>query len=227
MPRRRRRRRRPPRRPGAITTMAVLSFIVGGLGLLCTCGAASDPLLSLASPAGAKDPGREAIDFMKKEVPGYLAIQSTRAISILVLSIAVVVVGAGLLKMQPWGRWLAILYGVVAFLAHLIYLIFQVAVIFPAQDKFFLQAGGIPGNAAAFHTSRLATVGLVFVIFCGHALSLLIVMLLPAIAAAFAPRRSRDEEELDEDMDGDIDRDEGEDRDDDDDRDDQRYRRSE
>jgi hypothetical protein len=184
----------------------------------------------LVSPPGAKDPARQAIDFMQKEVPGFLAIQSVRAISVLILSIIVLVVGIGLLKLQPWGRWLALIYGAVAFLAHLIYIVFQVAVIFPAQDKFFLQvAGGFPGgNGGAFHLGRYASVGFILIVFCGHALALLIVMLLPSVAALFALPPSREERELDDDsFDEDEDYEtERDDFDDDyDDRNEQRFRR--
>ena len=223
---RRRRLRRPPQRPGAVMTMAVVNFIIGGLGLLCGCAASLDPIMGWTAKGGGGNNAAAMLQFLDKEAPGYLAVQAVRAVMILILSIMLIVASIGLLKLQRWSRIMCLGYAVVAFLLHLFYVIYQVAVVFQAQDKWFKKVGMPGGNNAAFSGGRYVGVGLILVLFCGHALALLIVLLLPAVAAAFAPpRRSREEEELDEDLDDDFDSDRDDDYDDDYDADNRRYRR--
>jgi hypothetical protein len=180
-------------------TMAVLNFIIGGVGLLCGCAVGADPVLGAMQPKGqANGPMQQGLDFMSKEIPNFMAIQSVRAGLTLLVSILLIVTAAGLLNMKSWARWLAIFTGLLALVNQVIYAVFQVVYFFPAQEKLMKQQGPPPGggpNPATMQQMAYVVFAVVLILFCGHALALIGVMFMPSVARAFKGSERSDDRE--------------------------------
>ena len=107
----------PPRRPGSITTLAVLNLVFGGLGVigLLFTGAMYFGGMSL----GPRNPVVE----IARESPAYMSYLEWSLLLGLLMVLALVCSGIGLLKMKMWGRKLAILYSVVNIISAVVGLV--------------------------------------------------------------------------------------------------------
>jgi hypothetical protein len=103
-PRRRRKGSRGTGKSGAVTTVAILNFVFGGLGLLCSCGmfglgAVSREIFQRAAAQGngqklPLDPDMMMVIFM------------VLGVMYLVLAILMIIAGIGLQQRKPYGRFL-------------------------------------------------------------------------------------------------------------------------
>jgi hypothetical protein len=188
-------------RPQAISAMAIINIIFGALSILCgSCGAFAQLMLtSMAKtpgPGGGPNPVAQLMTALNRDCPGYQLVEGGRAVLVIVLGVVLVAAAVGLLMMQSWARWVTLAYVVLAIPLHLGYLGYEIGVVLPVTERFQAgmqlgpgtvktpqqqgrQAGAVMGVVGAAGISVI------------HAVANGIVMLLPAVGAAFAPRRRR------------------------------------
>ena len=201
-------------RPTSVTVMGILNIIFGSLFLLCyLCNGVS--LIMQSSNrgggfGGANDPGVELMNQMQAEIPGFMAYQVGSSLLHLTLSILLLTSGIGLLNMANWARILCIFYAILTILSQIGALIFQLAYVNPAmnrwQQEFIARQGAAGRMGAADPTGNVAmsnvqsvggaVIGMIY------AIVLLVIMLLPSVSAAFAGRsvyRDDDRERYEDD----------------------------
>jgi hypothetical protein len=183
-------------------TMAIMGFIVGGLGLLCGACSIFDPIMVASNKGGGG--GNETVNVLEaisKEAPHWLEVQFARSTLFIILSLLVLVASVGLLNMKGWARVLSIIYGLAACALHIPWAIYQAVYVMPAMQKLMAKGampGAGPANAGAATGAGYFVLGLILVVFVGHALALLGVMFMPTVSQAFAgqnERRDRDEDD--------------------------------
>jgi hypothetical protein len=120
-----------------------------------------------------------------------------------VLSIAMIVSGLGLLKMQGWARALAIVYSIVSLVHKIVVAVYTLAFLNPASQEALQQISAEDRNALEAITNfAFIFADVVIFVTMVYPLVVLIVMVLPSVARAFRPYDSdRDlaEEEYRED----------------------------
>ena len=216
-------------RPTIVTVMAILNMVIGGLGLLCGfCGLGAHLVIaglgSTRTVGGGPNPIQDMLAYLNRELPGYQAIEIGRGALVLILGIVLIAAGIGLLMVQNWARWVSLVYGILSILLHTGYVVYELAFVKPATErwqKLFLQKQGLGALPPQSPAESLGTTvgvigaGAVFII---YSLVLLVILFLPAFSAAFTdrPRKRRrryEEEEYDDSDDrGYDDREEDEDR---------------
>jgi hypothetical protein len=135
-----------PPRPTAVTVIAILHLIFGGLGLLCSLfgllmQSVSDPtrfMAMAAPPPGAAkgfDP-QEMVKQIQERMPSYIYTvgMAHEAVGV-VLSILLIIAGIGLLQMRPWARILSILYGFTNVVIKIAYAVYTFILVLPAQRE--------------------------------------------------------------------------------------------
>jgi uncharacterized protein involved in cysteine biosynthesis len=188
----------PRRRPTAVTVIAILHLVFGGLGLLCGICSGILDLAPTQTQAGSSSPqasqqARKEIteQVLSQRVPLYRAYTIGNRVSGLLTSVLLVAAGIGLLQMQSWARWLSVVYAVLSLLVNLVGFVYTVAFFTPAYAEVFRQLP--PQNDQERMASDIARVTgpaipcLVMI----YPVAVLIVMLLPSVGAAFRPRKKR------------------------------------
>jgi hypothetical protein len=197
----------PRQRPAAVLVIAIFHFI-----LATCCGAAG--VFQLAGGQAALRNMQQGVDRkqadvqdrlergIEKHFPAYKAVQMAEAGTIIALSVLLAVAGFGLLAMQPWGRWLSILYAILALLRTVVDVVIGVALVLPAVEAAARDIPGLPREAVTIGGIGGLAVGACVQIV--YPIAVLIVMLLPHVGAAFrggGPEEPRPErEEWDEDQ---------------------------
>ncbi len=184
----------PPTRPTAITVIAVLQFVFGGIGLLSFCGdviqAVAGNKLFTPSFGGPQTQQQQELQqslqrFIEEILVGPKAIKIG---SNLTLSLVMIISGIGLLKMQSWGRMLSILYTLLSILEKVFMAGYTVVVSIPAAQEFVkpIAARGQEGQAMAL-TMQIMVFGMVVisVLSMTYPIIVLIIMFRPKIVAAF------------------------------------------
>jgi hypothetical protein len=173
--------------------MAILNFILGGLGLCCMlCLVAGIGVLA-AGVQNAPPPQPGQLDLREfveafKSVPGFVPYLIVSLLLSLVALMLLIVSGFGLLNMQPWARGICIGYGVYAVLSSLVGLVYNLTVVAPALREYFQQhppAGGASPGMNPVGDVVSALIGM------AYGVALLIVMFLPHVSAAFAGQWTR------------------------------------
>jgi hypothetical protein len=188
-------------RPTVLLVMAILNFVFGGLFILCgLCGMGSvlftGALFKGMSSAskGTTGTGPDVFGEMSKvfdTIPGYYPVQITTMLLLIVLNIVLIVAGVGLLQMKPWARWTSLGYGVASIFLQMVILLYAVFVMQPAMEKwtqdFTARMGGQPTPAMSTN-SAISGMGSCFnfILYSAYPVALIIVMLLPAVGAAFS-----------------------------------------
>ncbi len=191
-------------RPAAVTVMGILNIVFGSLGLLCyICGGIGLLMLfnsnALNLPGGI-NPFEDMKVFMSREVPAYWPIAIGQIVLGFIMSILLLVAGIGLLNMGGWARVLSIIYSIITILMQIGGLIFTLAYVNPAmerwQQQFMGRVGGrLPpgamGGADSTFNNLTSVVGAI--IGMVYAIVLLIMMLQPRVSAAFSGRAAQDD----------------------------------
>jgi hypothetical protein len=129
-----------PRRPGPAIAAAVLLIVVGGWGVVGAFCGGGGMLLQQAfqPPAG---PG-EDWNFLvlvdpeaAKEVPSAPAVETTAFGLNLLLSLAMIAAGVGILRMQSHARVLGMVIAVADILATLAHTAYSVILVYPVQNR--------------------------------------------------------------------------------------------
>src|SRR6516162_6328253 len=135
-----------------ILVIAILHLVGGSLGLLSslcgigsllmmnTLGSTSPP--TLAPPTFPVRPGQpaqlaplpganELMKYLQDNVPGYRAFTiGSLALSFL-LDIMLITAGIGLLKVQPWARWLSVVYAPISIVNRIGSFVYQLIWVLP------------------------------------------------------------------------------------------------
>jgi hypothetical protein len=202
------------RRPVSVLVIAILQLVIGGLGIVCgLCAGAGSVAGDNPFQAGAannpeqvklkeltKKLEEKTKEIQERKVPAKRAYEIGNQVLNWVLSIAMVLSGIGLLKMQSWARLLAILYAVVSFLHKVVVAIYTFAFLNPAHQEALEQ---IPAQdrqtLGPIMTFALIFAGIMVFVTMIYPLVVLIVMVLPSVTRAFRPRdREREFAEEDE-----------------------------
>jgi hypothetical protein len=181
-------------RPTAVTVIAILNFIIGGLtivGLVC-----SGMLLLFAAsvlksvpppPGGGPNPMTEMTDLFQS-IPGYIPYMIVSAILGVIMAVVLIVAGVGLLKMRLWARRACVVYSVYSILGAIGGFIYTTTVVNPAMERWqanlMARSGlrGPPPSSAGGDVS--AVIG--SVVGMAYGITLLVVLFLPHVSAAFA-----------------------------------------
>jgi hypothetical protein len=187
-------------RPTSVLVLAILQIVFGSLCfLLTTCGgafqlASANKMFKPPPGQGAlkEDPEEKLEKLMEQKVPVYKSIQVAQLGLGLVLSVALVVSGIGLLKLRPWARTLALAYAVISILETICSIVYELLFAMPvlrefvagerarpglkAEEKMVFDMMEIVGNFAVFAP-------LIILIF---PIVVLIILLRPNVRAAFS-----------------------------------------
>ncbi len=212
----------PRPRPTALTVIAILNLVFGGLGLVCfgisgvmQLTGGQRALTRLGTPEQQAQQQRQQFrheieqQVNEQRVPLYRLYSRTNAVLNTLFSLALVASGIGLLCLQPWARWVAVGYACLSILLQVVVIVYTVAWMLPAEQEVMRRMP--PQNdqeRMAYNIAQVAAPGCP----CGMMLypgAVLLVMLLPSTGEAFRPprrqpprrprRRAEDEEDTDED----------------------------
>lgn len=206
------------KRPTAVLVIAILHFVFGGLGVLIGVvgialqAAGGSKLFQPAPPPQAGQNAKamdmsDLEDFIAKEVPGSKAIQTGDVVGKTALSICMIIAGVGLVKMQSWGRWLSVLYGLGSIALHVLRTIYFYTQLLPALQKYFDAKKAMIVNdqklveaikMIEFFAMLAPLLELVTII---YPIIVLIVMFLPSVSAAFRGELAGAGRAEDEDLD--------------------------
>jgi hypothetical protein len=141
------------KKPGGLLFVAIVLIILGGLALLSgVVSGGMNAIYAFQEPApGPIRPGDGAAiqRFFAKEVPGYTAFLFVGIVLGLVFGGGQLAAGIGLLKLKLWARTLAICLTLVKVLVLFIEVGYSVALVLPAQQKFFEQNPIVPAGGPA------------------------------------------------------------------------------
>jgi hypothetical protein len=189
------------KRPTVLAVMGILNIVLGSLFLLCNLcngisyifliGGAGDQLLKGKEFAELT----ELWKFLRDQVPGYTAVEASKAIVGLIASTILILGGIGLLGVRRWGRTLSILYSIVAIVVSIGSLAYTLAIVNPALERFVqahARGAAQPGMNNAVNSITAVVAAIISV---AYAVVLLIMMLVPSVSAAFsAPAQEQDYE---------------------------------
>jgi hypothetical protein len=182
-------------RPTSVTVIAILQFVFGGLGLLMgICGggyqfAGGNKMFATAPQAAQNQQIQTQMeDFLKEKVPSAKPVQYATMALDLILCLIMIASGVGLLKLQPWGRMLAIVYAIFSILLKLFGAIYGFLFSIPAVTEFLEKTPAQnPQEAMVFNVMKatLYVTPFLSLVFIVYPLIVLIIMMRPSIAAAF------------------------------------------
>jgi hypothetical protein len=176
--------------------MGILNIVFGSLFLLCNLCTGFGLMFLFSSSSLFAVPGfnigPDMLEFLKQEVPGYVPVTVSHLVLSLILDIALLVSGIGLLNVQRWGRVLALIYCVVSIPLQLGMTVFTVAAVNPAMQRWQLDfvrrmgaqfpPGAMGGNSLSNNLMSMVG-GILWIV---YAVVLLIMMVVPGTRAAFS-----------------------------------------
>jgi len=191
------------RRPTSVLVIAILQLVFGGLGIVCgICGAVGSGFqdnpafqgggANNADQAKMKEAAKKFEEKTKeieeKKAPGLHVYEVAAHVMGWVLSVAMIVSGLGLLKMQRWARGLAIVYAILSLLHKIVVAVYTLAFLNPAAQEALQQIPAEDRKVLETITNFTFILGdvLIFVTMV-YPIIVLIVMLLPSVARAFRP----------------------------------------
>ena len=201
-----------PRRelPTAVLVLAIFHFLVGGYGLLCgLCGGLmvlTNPnpaaLFAFGNPqlAQQQQAQQEAIQrVLNERVPHLKVYQAETVVVGLALSGALIAAGLGLLSLRGWGRTLSLAYAVLSILQTLSAALYSFVYVAPANEEAFRQMPA-PNPQTAHMMQNMAQMTVFFMVLSvliqlAYPVTVLIIMLLPSVRAAFRGEAAPDRPE--------------------------------
>ncbi len=183
-------------RPTAVLVLAILHLVGGCLGLLFGAVVLALQLAAL-NTAAVPAPAPSAVttrnlnyaiaQHTEEAVPSSRAVQFIQTAEGLLLDVLLLNAGVGLLYMRRWARALSLTYAALSILLHLFGLLYAVVFLLPASSAFIDQVAGNPGVGPMAAGWRFGWwVGTLFgFAFILYPIAVLVVLLLPGVAAAF------------------------------------------
>jgi hypothetical protein len=193
-------------RPTSVTVIAILNLVFGGLSLLLLiCGGAMTLGGGGKGMGGQADPKVEQLQkdleaAQRQRFPASDAFSYGNIGLELIVCGLLIVSGIGLLRLQSWGRLLSLIYPPLSLLEKVISLVWIGTVWIPAVQEVVPPFKG----TATPEQQRVATImemtpygaGIVTLLTAIYPIIVLVIMLRPAVAAAFrgeAPGPTKDE----------------------------------
>ena len=203
------------KRHPAITTIAILHFIFGGLLSCCgACGvgatAGQNALLdfqknmikaqgqggqqqkAFQDQAKQVEMQEEMMRLTEQKIPHGNTVQIAMSSVSLLFGVILVVAGFGLLKVRPWARIVSILYGIVDLLLGILHLVWTLAVHLPGQGEVMQEMVAKEGQdqemlkQMAQYSQMGGPLAVGWILFMMlYPLVVLVVMFWPSVAAAF------------------------------------------
>jgi uncharacterized membrane protein (DUF2068 family) len=185
-----------PAKPASVIVIAILQIGLGTLGFFAgICGGAFEIaedhglFAELWGPQSVQE--KEAEKEMQRALesgPAYKIINFGKDALDLLICLAMVISGVGLLRMRAWGRWLAIIVAVISLAEGLAFISYTLGFTVPAVYQFSSQKQ--PANLdERFDLAflKIQAIGPIIgeSIFLIYPVVVLIVMTRPAVAAAF------------------------------------------
>jgi hypothetical protein len=199
------------RRPGTVTAVAVLSFVFGGLALLCSVCSAL-PVTSVE--VKGQDHTQEFKDHLDKELPHRLAFQLAVSGLDFLVGLGLIVGGIGLIYVANWGRVLTYFCIISSIGIEVVGAVYQLALLGPSVSRFFARIPGGHEMALGMQIVMIMMVTWAAITVICHIIQV-ILLLLPVSARAFRREAlddgGRGAREVDEEVEEHID-DEWEDR---------------
>jgi hypothetical protein len=184
-------------RPTAVLVLAILHLVGGCLGLVFGAVGLALQLAALNTAAAVPAPAPSAVNAQnfgyalakhtEAAVPSSGGVQSAQAAVGLLLDVLLLNAGVGLLFMRRWARTLSLAYAALSIHYHLFGLLYAAAFLFPASSDFLDKVAGNPGMGpmvAGWRFGWWAGILLAFA-FILYPIVVLVVLLLPGVAAAF------------------------------------------
>ena len=185
--------------PTAVTVIAILHLVGGGLGLilsLCGCGGylMQGAFSAITMPTPPTRPGQppppappnpgQMMKEIESAIPGYKVFTIASLGVSLVLDILLLSAGIGLLKLQSWARILSFIYAPISILYHIGSAVFQLGFVTPAMQAIYAKNPALAGMSS--FTGVLSGIGVFFgLVFILYPIVVLVVLLRPSIAASF------------------------------------------
>ncbi|MBY0526478.1 MAG: hypothetical protein K2R98_23995 [Gemmataceae bacterium] len=134
-----------PQRPTSVLVIAILQFIFGAIGLvsgvvalgtLATTGGSG--MFAPNGPPGSlgADLPKKLEGFMERELPYYKVLNFANAGVDLLLSATMIISGAGLIQVKPWGRTLTIAYAFASLALKVIGFVVALTITLPVMKAF-------------------------------------------------------------------------------------------
>jgi hypothetical protein len=169
------------RRPGSVTTFAILNFVFAGLLLICGVMAVAADTKGDVTINGVRT---DLNDYLTSEVPGYAAYPVMTLVLRLLLAVGFVISGIGLLQVQNWGRILAVVSASLAIVYQLGDSIYELGFVVPAIRNLVARVPlGLGGVATGAATAGAVIRALIIV---AYSIVLLVCMLQAHMARVFA-----------------------------------------
>jgi hypothetical protein len=193
-------------RPTTVLVLAIFNFVLGGMGvmsMLCLggMGALFLAMANVTPPPGQPNPMKEVWG-MYEAIPGFIPYTIATTLLGVVLAVLLIIAGFGLLRMQTWARTICIAYAIIAILMGGVGLVYQLTTANPAMATWQMENArkkGIPVATPPVFADIMAVGGTLLGAI--YPVTLLIVLNLSHVRAAFAapPREAGDEESSSED----------------------------
>jgi hypothetical protein len=196
---------RRQQKPAGVMVIAILQIVFGSLGLLGPVLYFAGAQRAMASWQASMPKAPNQPDFsqenlqaaMEQRLPGYTAYMNGLNGLALVMCLMMIAGGIGLLQMQPWARWLTVVWAALSIAYTVGNTVFSLTTVVPLmmdimseQIQRMQPAGpgpGGPGPEVLLSFMRIGMiVGAVFaLILLAYPITVLIILLLPSSRAAF------------------------------------------
>jgi hypothetical protein len=186
----------PPKRPVAVVVIAVFQVVFGLLSLASYAVTLAGLDKAIASAGQARTPAQPGLSILDVEnrltekVPSYAPVQQVLAWAETGVSLLMIVSGAGLLLLQPWGRLLAVGYALLSIVVTVAYLAWYLTLVAPAVTAFgkeLAATGGEQAEAMGILVPVMYVGGPVLAsLSVVYPIAVLVVLHRPRVRAAFA-----------------------------------------
>jgi hypothetical protein len=187
----------PKKNPPVIKVFGILNIIFGGLALLgAVCGGVltfAIAQVNVPGPGNPPNPIKDMLEYMDKHAPLYTPYLIAEIVIGLIMAVVLIVSGIGLLKVRPWARWTSVGYAAVRLVLIVVGLVLAIMVFNPVladwqadYNKRSVPAGTPPPPSFSSGATNNVAAAFGSILGAAYSISLLVVMFLPNVRAAFA-----------------------------------------
>jgi hypothetical protein len=197
---------RKPVRPVLVTLIAIVQLVVGALLLACNVlgmvvtfageSSATVTITTAGQPATRVYDTREE---MEQQAPGYVKVLFGSAAADLMLNLAMIAGGIGMLRLRAWGWWLSLAWALLRLVYQVVTAGYVWYVAMPAANRMVHAVphddAGVCGSMANGNTFYHVGWGLFATGFVLYPLLVLILLILPPVSRAFRRSNAAGEED--------------------------------